>query len=248
MTMSISRHKAAVLDYHQADFDDKDDPSVLTIQRTSLGYDGMTRMEEFNLIIDERNNKHDSIFMPHGAKYPFEYKNYKDREDMQQFAEGPERLSQAALAYMEDELSSQSNPDMMHVMEKRARTIKAGKSHASTLAGPGNWFKKQDLAIVIATKDGLFGMDKSGAVGELNRQTETKEVDAKGERIKVDTIQHIRSTQPSADYTFVDGDKAHTAVVKSTQLETVEQNRATAMKGEFTDMSVTIDHTHGRGR
>lgn len=59
MTMSISRHKAAVLDYHQADFDDKDDPSVLTIQRTSLGYDGMTRMEEFNLIIDERNNKHD---------------------------------------------------------------------------------------------------------------------------------------------------------------------------------------------
>ncbi len=246
--MPTSRHNAAVLDYHQADFDDKNDPSVLTIQRASLGYDGMTRFEEFNLIIDERNNKHADIIMPHGAKKPFQYKDYKDRDDMQQFAEGPERLSQAALAYMEDEISSQNNPDMVHVMEKRARTIKAGNSHASTLAGRGSWFKKQDLAIVIATKDGLFGMDKSGAISELDRQTETKEVDAKGDRIKVDTIQHVRNTQPSADYTFVDGDKAHTAVVKSTQLETVEQNKGTAMKGEFRDMSVTIDHAHGRGR
>jgi hypothetical protein len=192
------------------------------MRRGSIGMDGMTRFEEFNLRIDEMNDKHGTLFMPKGAKHPFEYKNYRDLPEMQEFADGPERLSQAALAYLEDEIGARNNPDMVHVMETRARLIKSGGSRAEMLSARNSTFSKHDTVMLIATKDGLFGLDSRGVTAELPHQTEIVQ---DGKKVKVDTINHMRGQNPNIDYMFRDGDKVHQAMTKTMDSDALTQNR-----------------------
>ncbi|MBI1362923.1 MAG: hypothetical protein GC134_02970 [Proteobacteria bacterium] len=234
--MSITRPApVAALDFHEAKFDDEKAPETLTIRRGSIGMDGMTRFEEFNFHMDELDDKHATLFMPHGAKYAFEYSKYKDRPDMQQFQEGPERFSQAALSYLEDEIGSINDPEKVEIMEGRARLIKSGGSRAGILSERGGWFNKTDSVMLISTNKGLFGLDKNGAIGRIPEKTEQL---VEGKKMQIDTVTVMRAQKPTMDYTFRDGDTFHSAIEKTMDAQTIARNQGEvgrAVEAEHSD-------------
>jgi hypothetical protein len=232
----------APIDFFDAAYDDPKQPNALKIRRGTVGFDGMTRVEEHTLFLDEIGNDREMMFKPDGAKQSFEYKNYRDRKDMQEFPDGPERLSQAALAYMEDEINSRNEPKVVEALNARAQAISRGGSVARMMSDT-SMFQSANVALTVSTGKSVFALDKGGVLVELPHEKEVRE---QGQKVMKNTLKELQAVNPELVAEHSMTDTAHKGLQQATQVATLEKNAPLVQRG-FRD-TVSVDHGLDRGR